>query len=780
MTVGGVGVRVRYSLSKTFLLSTVLAGLSAACFPAAAQSPSSSAVPPVAGGSLPAVTVDAPQPRRAQARPAVRQASSSRAARRAATARQAAQQAAESATSQEKSKVERGNGPVNGYVAGRSLSGTKTDTSILETPQSISVVGRSQLQDQNAQSVVQAVRYLSGISATASPADNRFDSIRIRGFDTTVYLDGVQLPYGSLLFGRPKVDPFMLERVEILKGPSSSLYGGSQPGGLINLVSLLPTATPTHTVEMQANNFGRMQGAFDLGGPIDPKGEFLYRLTGVVHDGGTQFDNVNDFRGLIAPSFTWKPNLDTTFTVLGAYQRDVSGVTIQFLPAKGTLLPNPNGVVPISKFVGEPGWDSFTRSQYWAGYQFEHHADDVWTVRQNLRYAGLDTRVQAVIGQGLDASDPTQQTLKRSAFIVPENSSAFTMDNQAEARFNTGSLAHVALFGLDYRHSTSDSSQYFGSAPSINLFNTVYGALITTPPLILHTKQAQDQVGLYAQDQIALGGWRLTVSGRHDWVSTDTLNILKNTTQSQDDKAFSGRAGLNYVFDSGVSPYVAYARSFQPNIGVTASSTPLVPTTGEQVEVGVKYQPVGTNILLTAALFDITQQNVLTADPAHTGFSLQTGEARSRGLELEASANLTTALKLVASYTYNDTEVTKTTVAAQLGKWLIYTPRNQAALWGDYTFQDGRLAGFGFGAGVRYFGEAYGDAANTLLTPAYTLVDAALHYDLSNFDPRLRGTKVALNVTNLFNKDYVATCQSASACFYGDGRTVTGSLRYTW
>ncbi|WP_315830781.1 TonB-dependent siderophore receptor [Bradyrhizobium prioriisuperbiae] len=765
---------------EKFLLSTMLAGVGLGfslgfCLtssPALAQAAAPS------GRSLPAVTVDAPQQRRVQARPAAGRAASSRAARRATAARQAAQQAAQSATSQEKSRIESGNGPINGYVAGRSLAGTKTNTPILETPQAISVVGRSQLQDQGSQSIVEALRYTAGVSGNSNPNDNRFETIRVRGFEPLLYLDGMQLPVGTQGFGRTKVDPWILERVEVLKGPSSSLYGAVAPGGLINLVSLLPTATPTHTVEMQANNYGRMQGAFDLGGPIDPRGEFLYRVTGAVHGGGTSFDYIDDFRGVIAPSFTWKPNLDTTFTVLGAYQRDVSGVTIQFLPANGTLRPNPFGTVPISKNVGEPGWDSYKRSQYWAGYQFEHHASDVWTVRQNLRYAGLDTDVQAVIGQGGLMAD--NRTLRRFAFIVPENSTAFTMDNQAEARFNTGSLAHVALFGVDYRHTTSDFSQYFGSAPSIDLFNTVYGQPFTLPPLTTKTRQVQDQVGVYAQDQIALGGWRLTLSGRHDWVTTDSTDFLKNTLQSQDNKAFSGRAGLNYVFDSGVSPYVAYARSFQPTVGLAWVGTPFVPTTGEQYEVGIKYQPVGTNVMVTAALFDITQQNVLTVDPAHVGFSLQTGEARSRGLELEATASLTNGLKMIASYTYTDTETTKSTTLANVGKQLINVPRNQAALWGDYTFQDGKAAGFGFGAGVRYIGTSNGDAANTLLIPDYTLVDAAVHYDLSNLDPKLRGTRVAINVNNLFNKEYVSTCQSINACFYGSDRMVTGSLRYTW
>jgi iron complex outermembrane receptor protein len=353
------------------------------------------------------------------------------------------------------------------------------------------------------------------------------------------------------------------------------------------------------------------------------------------------------------------------------------------------------------------------------------------------------------------------------------------MDNQAEARFATGPLRHIALLGVDYRHATSELNEGFANAPSVNLYNTVYGAPIAMPSIAISSGQRQDQTGLYLQDQIALDRWRLTLSGRHDWVSTDALDFINGTDQFRQDNAFSGRAGLNYVFDFGLSPYVAYARSFQPAVGITAK-IPLVPTTGEQAEVGVKYQPTGTNLLLTAALFDITQQNVTTTDPNNPGFSVQTGEARSRGAEFEATMSLTEGLKLVGSYTYTDTEVTKTNTPSQLGKHLIIMPMNQAALWADYTFQHGQLAGFGAGGGVRYVGDSYGDAANTILIPDYALFDATLHYDLSYVDPRLRGVKLAINATNLFDKYYVATCQSLNACFLGSGRTILGSVRYTW
>jgi iron complex outermembrane recepter protein len=733
------------------------------------------------------VTVDAPRQRTQSRNTTTRAARAGRSVRRTIAPARGGTETARTETAASRGTFQQGNGPIQGYVAHRSLVGTKTNTSLLEAPQSISVIGRDQMRDQNAQSVVQALSYTAGVT-TNSPNDTRFESLRIRGFQPVLYLDGMQLPYGASQFGQPKIDVNLLERIEVLRGPSSSLYGQVAPGGMINLVSRLPTATPLNSIEFLANSWGRAQANFDIGGvvPSSPfsTGDFYYRIAGTVHGGGTQVDFVDDYRGAIAPSFTWKPDLDTTFTFLSGYQRDVTGLALQFFPSVGTLLPNPNGRVPLTKFLGEPAFDHFDRTQYWAGYQFEHSFNDTWTVRQNLRYFGLETNTYAVAGGGalgVTALQPDLRTLNRGVFSFPENANAFTMDNQAEARFATGPFAHTLLFGVDYRRLNSELDMRVGNAPPIDLYNTVYGAPIAFPATRTnYSGQRQDQTGVYMQDQIALGGWRLTLSGRHDWVTTDTLNFLRNTRQSQDDSALTGRVGLNYIFDSGVAPYVAYATSFQPTLGVTQAQTPFQPTTAEQVEIGVKYAPPGTNLLVTAALFDITQENVTTPDPTNPLFNVQTGAARSRGGELEVTASLAEGLNLVGSYSYTDTEVTKTNIANQLGKQLIIQPINQAALWVDYTVQQGQLAGFGLGGGVRYIGDSYGDAANIIPIPGYTLLDATIHYDLSYLDPKLRGVKLAVNAQNLFDKYYVSWCNSLNSCFLGSGRVVTGSVRYTW
>ncbi|MGI4812307.1 MAG: TonB-dependent siderophore receptor [Janthinobacterium lividum] len=667
-------------------------------------------------------------------------------------------------------------GPFVGYMAKRSATATKTDTPLLETPQAISVVGRDQLQTQHALSLVEAVKYTPGVQAGTNPVDNRFDSLRIRGFEPTLFLDGMQLPYGASLYGRPKVDPFVVERIEILRGPSSSLYGSIAPGGLINFVSLLPPEVPIHTVQVQANTFGRVETAFDVGGPVDPDGRISYRFTGLGFDGNTQIDHVKESRVLFAPSVTIKPDADTRLTLLGEYQRDNGGIQIQFLPAQGTLLGNPHGDVPYGTNVGEPDRDHYSRTQAWAGYEFEHRFNDTWKVSQKLRYAYLDTDLFAVAGGGLAAD---MRTLNRQVLSAPEHAENFTLDNQAEAKFETGSILHTVLLGLDYRWASSRINLGFGSAPPIDLYNPVYGAPIATPQVSTSTSQLQNQVGTYVQDQLALDRWRLTLSGRHDWVDTATTNRLTNTTARQSEGAFSGRAGIDYVFDSGVAPYVAYAHSFQPTIGTDFDGTPFKSTTGEQYEAGVKFQPPGKAISFSAAAFTLTQNNALTVDATHPQFQTQTGQIRSKGLEFEAIGRVTEALNLIASLTYTDAAVTESN-GTDLGKRVIVTPRYQASLWADYTFLTGPLRTLNLGAGIRYFGQTYGNSTNTVSIPSNTLVDLSVGYDLSAMTPKLDGVRVALNVNNLFDKRYVATCTSLNACYYGTSRVAMATLRYDW
>lgn len=684
---------------------------------------------------------------------------------------------------------ERATGPVVGYSARQSATGTKTDTPLLETPQSISVVTKDQIRDQGAQSVQDALQYTPGVSLQGYGANAFFDGFKVRGFDAPQYLDGLRLPKDGISFAMPKIETYGLERLEVLKGPSSGLYGQTDPGGFINMISKRPTATPHYDVEGTFGSFNRIQGAFDIGGPIDKNGEFLYRLVGLARQSDTQTDFVQDNKLFIAPSLTWRPTTDTSFTILSHYQKIDNKGYQQYVPGNVSFLPNPNGRVPYSRYIGEPGLDGYKLEQAAIGYEFEHRFDNNLQFRQNFRYLEVSNDLQSVRSEGMVPL--SNSFVNRTYNYVSSKAQNLTLDNQLQADFRTGMLTHKVLVGFDYLHQTGSSDYRSSYILPINAYNPVYGASPIPPAsslipgMLLNNKI--DQAGLYAQDQIKLDRWTLSLTGRQDFVNTETISSSPSPfayppvgAYRRSDSAQTGRVGLNYLFDFGLSPYANYSTSFVPNANASQSGQAFKPTTGEGWEAGMKFQPIGTNLLVTAAYFDIRQNNVLTADPGNPLYSVQTDAVHSTGVELEARGNITRELEIIAGYTHTDAKITASAVGAQ-GKYVNGVPIDQASLWAKYTWHDGPLAGLGLGAGVRYVGESYGDLYNTFVLPDYTLFDASVNYDFAYARPDLKGWSAQVTAKNLTNRYYVASCLTGLAyCGLGTARTVLGTLKYSW
>ncbi|HEY0185244.1 MAG TPA: TonB-dependent siderophore receptor [Rhodopila sp.] len=673
-------------------------------------------------------------------------------------------------------EAETAQGPVSGYVAHRSGAGTKTDTPLIETPQAISVITRDQMDAQNAQTINQALRYAPGVKTDAAGADVRFDgNVYIRGFLADQYLDGLKLFRGA--FTAPAVEPWLLERIDIVHGPGSVLYGQASPGGFLDLVSKQPTETPLHVLQLQTGSFGRAQAAFDYSDEATADGSWSYRLTGLGRDTGTQVDHTTQQRIALAPSVTWKPDADTKVTMLASFLHDPEGGFFNQLPLQGTVRFNPNGPIPTGFYQGDDHFDHFRRTQTTIGDLAEHRFNETWTVRQSLRYLYQDVDYTGTYGVGLQ---PNLSTLNRDAFADREFMNAVVLDNQAQATFATGPLTHTALFGIAYQYAAYDETYRENATTPLNYLNPVYlpVALPANPSISQHTFQSQNQIGLYAQDQIRLNRWSLTIGGRQDWLGTETQNRLTRTSTTTSDDAFSWRAGLMYNFDFGMAPYFSYTTSFQPSSGASFAGTPFKPTTGEQYEAGIKYQPPGVNAFVTVALFDLTQQNVLTADPQHTNFSMQSGEVRSRGVEFEGKLSLTEGLGLTASYTYLDNTTTKATGIAA-GKHPVGMPQHVGALWADYTFLTEALRGVGVGAGVRVVGGQWADTANTITAPGYVLFDAMARYDLGARMPSLHGLGVQVNALNIGDTRYIVTAQNNGA-YYGLRRAVLANLTYSW
>jgi iron complex outermembrane receptor protein len=686
---------------------------------------------------------------------------------------------------------ENARGPVEGFVATQSATATKTGTSLKDTPQAVNVVTKDQIAAQGSTTLTQALRYTPGVISQYGD-DSRYDWFTIRGFRPSRYLDGLRLPFGSRGYAQPRVEPFSLERAEVLKGPASVLYGQGDPGGLINMVSKRPSATALNEVEMQFGTDKRIQTAFDLGGGAGDDDSFLYRIVGVGRLTDTQYDYVREKKGYIEPSFTFKADEGTSLTVYGSYQHIDSpgGGGAPALPANGTLYTGMYPELPRSAFPGEPGYDHYKSDQASVGYEFEHEVDDTWTIRQNLRYSYIGTDTQRVQPYCPAACNPT--AFYRYAWAFPESARAVTVDNQAIGNFQTGDVAHTALFGLDYSY---ESSRYEESALSpiftpFNGLDPVYGATaITRPPIATRIDQDRSQIGLYAQDQMEWNNFVFSLGGRYDWANTDTrtrTSAADNQVDQRDGK-FTWRAGLVYNFDNGLSPYAGYSTSFNPASGTDRLGNAFEPTTGEQFEVGVKYQPNGSNSFVTLSAYHLTQDNVLSPDttPGFTNYSVQTGQVRMRGVELEGKAEITDAFSVLASYAYTDSEITRANPNAagisNEGNRFAFVPRQQASLWLDYTLQTSTIwDGLSFGGGARYTGQTFGDNANKFDIPSYTVFDAAVRYDFGKADPKLEGLKASLNVSNIFDRKYVSTCIAATGCYWGEGRTVYATLKYSW
>ncbi|MEE9677921.1 TonB-dependent siderophore receptor [Pseudomonas moraviensis] len=674
-------------------------------------------------------------------------------------------------------------GPVEGYTATRTAAGTKTDTALVEAPRSISVATRQQMDDRSVHSLDDAVRYMPGITASSYGSDTRADWLRVRGFEPTQFLDGLPLPKG--VYANPKQETWNLDRLALLRGPASSVYGQTPPGGLLDMVSRRPSAEASSEIQLQYGSDNHRQINFASTGKIDEAGQFLYGLSGVVRDSGTQVDHVDNKRYNIAPSLTWNIDDDTKLTLLSQFTRDDTGITSQFLPIQGTKIKSPLGDISHHKNLGDPDWEYYDRTYYALGYAFEHRLNDVWQFKQNLRYTKSDLSFQSLTpGSYPFTTVDAEGNVGRTSTSVDEDISQFAVDNNFQADFATGEVRHTLLLGLDHQRSNTNYTSIFGDGLQTNVINPIYGQPIVRPArstAFYDYNQKTYQTGLYVQDQMALDQWRLTLGGREDWVHTSTEFFNKgDATNTQRDKKFSGNAALSYVFDNGFVPYLSYAESFQPTTGADATSTgSLKPTEGKQWELGIKYQPPGSKTLLTAAVYDLTQKNVaVNTFVNNVSVTSQTGEVKVKGLELEAVSDVTDNLKVIAAYTLAKSEVQK---GVDKGNRLQLMPNQQASLWTDYTWHAGVLDGFGIGAGVRYTGNTYGDKANTWLgkADAYTVFDASVHYDLGRLDNSLKGASLAVNATNLFDKDYISTCDSFY-CYYGDQRSVVASATYKW
>lgn len=648
-----------------------------------------------------------------------------------------------------------------GYARQDASGATKTDTPIIETPQAISVISNTQMIDQGVLTVQDALRYSAGVRSDAYGVDSRGDDAFVRGTSFTQYLDGLRQALGS---SYARTEPYFLDRIEVVRGPSSVLYGQGTTGGLIGLTSKRPQFTAAHEVQVQLGNHARKQTAFDFTGPLDAAEHWAYRLIGVLRDADTQIDHVSDDRRAIAPSITWQPDANTRWSLLVNLQFDRNGSSLNFLPHAGTLLPNPNGRIPTNRFVSEPGFDRYDTDQRSVSSFFEHRFNDAWKFVQNARYSHDNVDYRSLYpnvysNPAYPFLDDDQRTVSRYSYVAISRHKRLVTDTHAEGDFDTGSMHHRVLFGLDISYSHTDSAQGNGlDATPFDLYAPVYHNGFVPPDVFPVASSHTRQTGLYVQDQINWGDhWIGTVGVRHDRATLTTGGSRSV------DNATTSRFGLMYRFDSGIVPYVSYTESFQPLDSLDFYNRPYEPLRGKQYEAGLKYQPVGGSTLITATYFDLREENRLAPDPQNPLNQIQAGRAKTRGVELEGNSRIGNHVDLIGTYTWTRARPDDGTIVAGL-------PKTQASAWGVYHVNAADSDGFSFGIGARYIGTNY-DETGTLVVPHKTLFDAMVAYTQGRW-------RFSVNAANVTDQVYNASCLARGDCFYGPRRSIMGSASY--
>ncbi|MCA1175265.1 MULTISPECIES: TonB-dependent siderophore receptor [unclassified Pantoea] len=659
---------------------------------------------------------------------------------------------------------ESANSPTQGYLATRS-SGSKTDQPLITTPQSISVVTRQQMEDQGALDLNQALNYTPGVFTNFGGAATRYDTIALRGFhggdvDNT-FLDGLRIMSDGGSFNILQVDNWFLDRVDVIKGPSSALYGQTVPGGLVNQVSKRPQFAEEGHFRLSTGTNATNSAAFDYTNAIND--QWAFRLTGITRNSDTQYDHTREEKYAISPQLLWQPSEDTSLVLRAYLQKDPSGGYHGSVPAEGTLYSHNGRKLSDGFYEGDSALDQFKRHEQIYSYDFSHRFNEVWSVYSTASYSHSNVDLDQVYQIGWNATNPDLLT----RYFSGERSSlsAWANDNRLQADFATGALQHRVILGAEYHRYKNDLSKAGGYASSLNPWT---GEAVGNMPDYSWSEETRRyyQTGLYLQDEMQLDRWHLDLSGRYDRI------VSNNGTSRRQDDHISGRAALLYAFDSGISPYVSWSQAITPASLTDPYGNQLKPTTSEQYEAGVKYQPVGTRDMYSIALYDLTQNDVANRNVVDSTFT-PSGKVHSQGIELEARNQLTPRLSTIAGYTLNHLRY-KDSVDGNDGHTPYVTPNSMASFWGHYQFDYGLSAG----AGVRYIGKQWADNENTTRLPSVTLFDASVRADLGAWDSQLKGAWLQVNANNLTDKKYLAACYGTGYCYRGAERTITATVGY--
>ncbi|WP_342597260.1 TonB-dependent siderophore receptor [Cyanobacterium aponinum UTEX 3222] len=649
-----------------------------------------------------------------------------------------------------------------GYFVPDTSTATRTETPLQDIPQSIQVIPQQVLRDQRSD-ISGALQNAPSVRVS-SPTN--FDTLRIqvRGFFTSPTLNGFKDSLSSTL----GPDLTGIDRIEVLQGPNSVLFGSSSPGGTVNFVTKQPLSDPYYFAEATFGNYNFYRGEIDISGPLDDSGKVLGRLNASYRDQGffTDFSNTKNL--VIAPAVSVQLGDNTKITIEGIY-KDLEFTSISYgLPVVGTIESNPNGQIPLNRNVNEGTLDADGSR---IGYALEHQFNENWSIRnafQHTRYfSSYSDPNGATFPVGLL---PDNRTLERVYFTADYDQRDSRMSTNIVGKFATGSVKHQLLFGFDLGRQTIDSNGVDREVAPLDLFNPVYNDSPGAITFEYNDNTVTDELGFILQDQVTISDNLIfLISGRFDTFEQTYKDFLANTQTNQSGSAFSPRVGVVYKPIQPISLYANYSRSFEPAIGQAVDGSDFEPTRGTQFEIGVKGD-IHDKLSATLAFYHITQSNVLTADNNNPGFSVQTGEQRSQGVELGVAGEILPGWNIFASYAYNDAEVTEDN-SIPVGNRVQRTTPNAFSLWTTYQIQEGNLEGLGFGLGLFYVDNRAGDAQNTFEVPSYFRTDAAIFYEKNQF-------RAALNFKNLFDVNYYENAFGRLRVSPGEPFTVQGTISW--
>jgi iron complex outermembrane receptor protein len=644
----------------------------------------------------------------------------------------------------------------------------KISTPLTETPRALTEISQEQLQERGVKKMDEALRYSTGVLATPYGADNKSEWLKVRGFEWSSYLNGLKTLKENGFYNWIQ-EPYGTEQLVVLKGPSSMLYGQNPPGGLVNTIVKKPKINQQNEITVSYGNNNYRNLGFDSTGPLSDDNSVLYRVVGFssASTGPTRGARTEHY--YIAPSLTFNLSYDTELTILTSFAKDNTNPTSGFKTPYGSLHNTPYGKIDRKASLGEPGYTKNDTEQMSLGYELKHDFNETWKFQQSVNYSYIDLYLRNVyVMNKIDDRNASRGVTYRNG-----SAQSWAVDNRMIGYWEMDRHENTLLIGLDYFNANSrgEDANYYGFSP-IDIFNPQHGQYAPMPQSEIFSHQTnRDQYGVYVQNQFKYDNyWLFLLGGRFDRaVTSDTRPSDKIEIT---DNKFSKTAGLMYLADNGLYPYISYAESFSPEAGRDGYNTPYKPTEGKQLEAGLKYSPEDFDGYINASIYQLSQKNTLTSDPV-TFISTQTGKSRARGFELEAANQLTRDIKLLANYTYSDVVFKKSKNPEEEGKRLPLIPKHSASMWLDYSF-NGVIDGLTVGTGVRYVGSTQGDKVNSadMKVPSYTLVDAMVRYDVN------KQWQVQVNANNIVDKKYVSACDYW--CYYGDGRTVTAKVNYRW